>query len=172
MPKLAGLEPGLLRLGEAMLACWSRRGKVLMAGNGGSAADAMHFAEELVVRFVKDRRALAAIALTDPTVITCCANDYGYAQVFERQIEALGNAGDVLVILSTSGNSENLVWAAKRAKAAGMVTAGFLGKGGGKSAGVCDIELIVPSDSTARIQEAHKLLFHSLCQWIDESITD
>src|SRR5438093_12689928 len=98
-----------------MLKCWHRRGKVLIAGNGGSAADAMHFAEELVVRFSKNRRALAAIALTDPTIITCGGNDFGYATIFARQLGALGNAGDVLIVLTTSGNSPNIIRASQAA---------------------------------------------------------
>src|SRR5438876_11122498 len=109
LPKIASLSPDLERLGEAMLKCWSRRGKVLIAGNGGSAADAIHLAEELVVRFAKNRRALAAMALCDASVLTCAANDLGYEAVFSRQIEALGNTGDVFVAMSTSGNSANLV---------------------------------------------------------------
>src|SRR5205823_4628253 len=109
LPRLAALEPQLTRLGEAMLAAWDKRGKVLVCGNGGSAADAMHLAEELVARFAKNRRALAALALCDPTVLTCAANDFGYENVFSRQVEAFGNAGDVLVVLSTSGNSPNIL---------------------------------------------------------------
>src|SRR5437762_8891190 len=107
LPKLAALEPQMTRLGEALMNCWSHKGKALVCGNGGSAADAMHLAEELVARFQKDRRGLAAIALCDPTVITCAANDFGYDAVFSRQVEALGNARDVLIVLSTSGNSPN-----------------------------------------------------------------
>src|SRR5689334_22474223 len=95
LSQLAPLEPQLTRLGEALMACWQRRGKVLVAGNGGSACDAMHLAEELVARFQKNRRALAAVALCDPTVITCSANDFGFDSIFSRQVEALGNPGDV-----------------------------------------------------------------------------
>jgi D-sedoheptulose 7-phosphate isomerase len=169
LPLLAG---ELDRFGRALLSCWERRGKVLVAGNGGSAADAMHFAEELVVRFRKNRRALAAIALCDPTVISCAGNDFGYESVFERQIEALGNPGDVFVAFTTSGNSVNLLRALDLAKAQGVTTVTFLGKGGGLAAGRADLELIVPSDNTARIQEAHKLLFHTLCDWIDDQVDE
>jgi D-sedoheptulose 7-phosphate isomerase len=170
LPSLAALEPRLQQLGEAMMACWDRRGKVLTAGNGGSAADAMHFAEELVVRYQKNRRALAAVALCDPTVLTCAGNDFGYESVFERQVEALGNPGDLLVVMTTSGNSPTLVRAVELAVSRGLQTAAFLGRDGGRTRGLCQIELIVPCQSTARIQEAHKLLFHSLCEWIDAQL--
>src|SRR4051812_16425637 len=108
LPKLRALHPQLQRVGDAMMKCWGSRGKVLIAGNGGSSTDAMHFAEELVARFQKNRRALAAIALCDPSVITCSANDFGYDQIFSRQVEALGNPGDIFIALSTSGNSPNI----------------------------------------------------------------
>ena len=167
LPKIAELEGPLERLGAALVASWKGRGKVLIAGNGGSAADAMHFAEEIVVRYRKNRRAAAALALCDPTVLTCAGNDFGYDRVFERQVEALGNPGDVFVALTTSGNSANLLRAIDTAKAQGLVTVAFLGKDGGAARGRCDIELLVPSSSTARVQEAHELLFHALCEWID-----
>ena len=170
LPKLGALAPDLQKLADAMIACWERRGKVLMAGNGGSAADAMHFAEELAVRYLKNRRALAAIALCDPTVLTCAGNDFGYDRVFARQVEALGNPGDLLIVMTTSGNSENLLLAIEEARRRGMRTVAFLGKGGGKAKGMCDIELIVPSETTARVQEAHKLLFHVICEWIDSRV--
>ena len=172
LPRLAELEPQLRRLGEAMMACWSRRGKVLIAGNGGSAADAMHFAEELVVRFQKNRRALAAMALCDATAVTCAGNDFGFDQIFSRQVEAFGNPGDVFIGFTTSGNSTNILKAFEAAKKQGMVTAGFLGKDGGQARGRCDIEFVVPSNSTARIQEAHQVLYHALCEWVDERVTD
>jgi D-sedoheptulose 7-phosphate isomerase len=167
LPRLLELRPALDRLAGAMMDCWKKRGKVLMAGNGGSAADAMHFAEELVVRFAANRKALAAIALCDPTILTCAGNDFGYESVFQRQVEALGNAGDLLITLSTSGNSPNLINAMQTARQQGLTIASFLGKDGGQSRGLADIELIVPSNVTARIQECHKVLFHTLCQWID-----
>jgi D-sedoheptulose 7-phosphate isomerase len=168
LPTLDALAPDVGRLGRAMLACWQGGGKVLFAGNGGSAADAMHFAEELVVRFHKDRRALAAISLTDPTTLTCAGNDLGYDRVFSRQVEALGRPGDVFVGLSTSGSSRNILLAFDAARAAGMVTVAFIGKDGGRLKGTCDVELHVPSPTTARVQEVHKLAFHALCVWIDE----
>src|SRR5205814_4425816 len=125
LPKIASLSSSLERLGEAMLKCWHRRGKVLIAGNGGSAADAIHFAEELVVRFAKNRRALAAMALCDASVLTCAANDLGYEQAFSRQIEAYGNEGDIFVAMSTSGNSANVLKAIEAAKAQRLITAAF-----------------------------------------------
>lgn len=170
LPDVRALGPALQQLGETMLSCWRQRGKVLVAGNGGSAADAMHFAEELVVRFAKNRRGLAAIALADPTVVTCCGNDFGFDRVFERQVEALGNPGDVLVVMTTSGNSENCLRAVQLAKRQRLTTVAFLGKDGGRLRGGCDIELLVPSGNTARIQEVHKLLFHTLCGWIDQRV--
>jgi D-sedoheptulose 7-phosphate isomerase len=170
LPKLTALEGSLQHLGGAMMACWQAKGKVLIAGNGGSAADAMHFAEELVVRFQRNRRALAALALCDPTVLTCAGNDFGYDSVFQRQVEALGNPGDVLVVMSTSGNSVNLVKAVEAACEKGMTTCAFLGKDGGTCRGKCTIELLVPSQTTARIQEAHKLMYHTLCEWVEEQL--
>jgi D-sedoheptulose 7-phosphate isomerase len=170
LPKLAALAPELGRVGEAMLQAWSRGGKVLIAGNGGSAADAMHLAEELMVRFVTNRRALAAIALCDPTVITCAGNDFGYDQVFARQVEGLGNAGDVLIVFSTSGNSPSILRAIERAKSQQLLTVAFLGKEGGQARGACDIELIVPAGTPHRIQEGHKVLYHTLCQWIEARV--
>lgn len=161
----------LQRLGETMLECWGRRGKVLTCGNGGSSADAIHLAEELSVRFQKDRRALAAIPLTDPGAMTCAANDYGWERVFSRQVEALGNPGDVLVAFTTSGNSANVIAAVEVARRQAMRTCAFLGKGGGKLKGVCDIELLVPHQLTHRIQEAHLLLYHTLCEWIEQRVS-
>ena len=171
LPKLAALEPQMMRLGEALMNCWANRGKALVAGNGGSACDAMHLAEELVARFEKNRRALAAMALCDPTVLTCAANDFGFETVFSRQVEAFGNAGDVLIVFSTSGNSPNILRAIEAAKKQSMVTAAFLGKDGGKARGLCDIELIVPATTSHRIQEGQKVLYHALCEWIDQRVS-
>ena len=168
LPQLVALQPELEQLGEAMAACWRSRGKVLVAGNGGSAADAMHLAEELVARFQKNRRGLAAISLTDPTVLSCAANDFGYDRVFERQVEALGNPGDLFIAFTTSGNSPNLVRAIDAAQQIGLTTAAFLGRDGGAARGRCDIELLVPAATAHRVQEGHKILFHALCEWVDE----
>lgn len=170
LTRLPDLVPALQQLAEMMVECWEKRGKVLIAGNGGSSADAMHFSEELVVRYGTNRRALASIALCDPTVLTCAGNDFGYDSVFARQVDALGNAGDVLIVMSSSGNSQNLVNALQTARRQGLKTVSLLGRDGGKSRGLADLELIVPSKVTGRIQECHKVLFHSLCQWIDDVI--
>jgi D-sedoheptulose 7-phosphate isomerase len=170
LAKLAAFERPLQTLGDAMMECWKKRGKVLIAGNGGSSTDAMHFAEELVARFQKNRRALAAIALCDPSVITCAANDFGYEQIFSRQVEALGNPGDVFIALSTSGNSPNIIRALEAAKAQKLVTVAFLGKDGGKAKGIADIELIVPAQSSALIQAGHQLFYHTICEWVDGEV--
>jgi D-sedoheptulose 7-phosphate isomerase len=170
LPKVAALSPVVERLGQAMMECWKNRGKVLIAGNGGSAADAIHFAEELVVRFQKNRRALAAMALCDSAVVTCAANDLGYEQVFSRQIEAYGNPGDIFIAMTTSGNSVNLLNAIKSAREQKMTTVSFLGKDGGQARGLCDIEILVPSPVTARIQEAHKMIYHSICEWVEARV--
>ena len=162
--------PALQRLADTMLECFGRRGKALICGNGGSAADAMHFAEELSVRFCKNRRALPAIALLDASVLTCAANDFGYDAVFSRQVEALGNPRDILIVMSTSGNSPSVIAAVDAARANALITCAFLGKDGGKLRGVCDIELLVPHHDTARVQEMHKLLFHTVCAWIDAKV--
>jgi D-sedoheptulose 7-phosphate isomerase len=167
LPKLGALAPQLQNLADAMWTCWQQGGKVLTAGNGGSASDAMHLAEELVVRFMKNRRAFAAVALCDPTVITCAGNDFGYHSIFSRQIEALGKPGDVLIVFSTSGNSPSILRALETARRQSLITAGFLGKDGGKAKSLCDISLIVPSDLPHRIQEGHKILFHTICEWVD-----
>ena len=170
LPKLRQMDQMLQKLGEAMLACWAKRGKVLVAGNGGSTADAMHLAEELAVRFMKNRKGLAAIALCDPTVITCAGNDFGFEAIFSRQVEALGNPGDILVVFTTSGNSANILRAIERAKSQGLTTAAFLGKDGGQARRRCDFEFIVPSQLPHRIQEIHQVLYHSLCEWVDQRI--
>ena len=167
IPKVAALGPQLAEVCGLLRACWDGGGKLLVCGNGGSCADAMHLAEELTVRFQKNRRPLAAVALADPTAITCCGNDFGYDAIFERQVEALGRPGDVLVVMSTSGNSENVLRALTAAKAGGLKTVGFLGKTGGRAKGQCDVELIVPADTAHRVQEGHKILYHTLCEWAD-----
>jgi D-sedoheptulose 7-phosphate isomerase len=146
-------------------------GKLLLAGNGGSAADAQHFAGELVSRFYFDRPALAAIALTtDTSILTAVGNDYGYEDVFARQIEALGQPGDVFIAISTSGNSANILKAIDVAKARGLIVIGFTGKSGGKMKPLCDICLCAPSDSTPRIQECHLVIEHVLCACIEEAM--
>ena len=164
------MGPEIERFATALMDSWNAGGKAMFAGNGGSAAGAMHFAEELIIRFHKNRRALAALALCDPTAITCAANDFGYDQVFSRQVEGLGKRGDVLVLLSTSGNSDNLLRAVEVARPLGITTVAMVGKDGGKLKGRCDIELIVPSTITHHIQEVHKMIYHAVCQWVDAQV--
>ena len=170
LPKIAALEPRVQKLCDTMLACWNAGGKVLFAGNGGSCTDAMHFAEELCVRFQKTRRALAAIALCDSSVITCAGNDFGYESIFARQIEAIGKAGDIFIGFTTSGNSPNMLRAFEAAKKLGMTTCGFLGRDGGKAKALCDIQIIIPANPSSRIQEAHKFLYHVICEWVDSKV--
>jgi D-sedoheptulose 7-phosphate isomerase len=146
---------------------FARGHKVLICGNGGSACDAAHFAEELTGRFRHDRAPLAAIACTDFGHITCTANDYGFDQVFSRWVQALGKPGDTLILLSTSGNSPNILAAAEAAKARGLATIALLGKDGGALAGRCDHQLIVPGDTSDRIQELHMLTLHILVEAVE-----
>lgn len=143
--------------------------KVLFCGNGGSAADAQHLAAELIGRFQKERRSLASVALTtDTSILTAVANDYGYDEVFARQVEGLGRSGDVLIGISTSGNSANVVKAALKARDTGMHTIAFTGEGGGKLKDICDITFAVPSKVTARIQEMHIMVGHIICELLEE----
>lgn len=146
-------------------------GKILSCGNGGSMCDAMHFAEELTGRFRNDRRALPAISISDPSHMSCVGNDYGYQYVFSRYVEALGKEGDVLLAISTSGNSGNVVEAIFAARAKGMKVVGLTGKDGGKMAGLCDIELRAPHTPYAdRAQELHIKLIHSIIQGVEASV--
>lgn len=143
-------------------------GKILLCGNGGSAADAQHWAAELVGRFQKERKAMAAVALTtDTSILTAIGNDYGYDAVFARQVEALGRAGDLLIGISTSGNSANVVNAIAKAREKNMRVIGFTAKGGGKMADLCDVLLDVPTENTARAQEVHELMGHTLCELVE-----
>jgi D-sedoheptulose 7-phosphate isomerase len=147
--------------------------KLLVCGNGGSAADAAHFATELVVRFAKDRRAYPAICLSgDGGLLTAAGNDYGFDEVFARQVAAFGIPGDVLISLTTSGNSKNVKRALEEAKMLKLKTIAFLGRDGGSTIGIADVDLLVRSDSTARIQEAHQLLLHVLCETIETCLAE
>jgi D-sedoheptulose 7-phosphate isomerase len=146
-------------------------GKILLFGNGGSAGDAQHISAELTGRYKTERRGLPAIALTtDTSAITAIGNDYGYETIFSRQVEALSKEGDLLLGISTSGNSQNVINALKLGKELGCQTLGFSGKGGGKMSEFCDFNLIVPSENTPRIQEMHILFGHTICQIVDENI--
>lgn len=145
-----------------------RGGRILVAGNGGSAADAQHLAAELSGRYLKERKALAGIALTtDTSALTAIGNDYGFDVVFSRQVEALGRPGDLFIGISTSGNSPNIIKAVESAKELGLKTLGLLGRDGGKLKGLVDDALIVPSTVTARIQEVHQMIYHFWCEAID-----
>ncbi len=161
---------------QAMLTDWVKSiengGKILFFGNGGSAADAQHLAAELVVRFIDDRQPIAAIALnTDTSALTAGANDLGYEQVFARQVEALGRPGDVAVGISTSGTSPNIVAALNMARSKGLVTHAFTGRDGGVMPDIADTCLIVPAQSTRRIQEMHITLGHMLCGALERSLS-
>ena len=162
----ASLSPVVDASGTTILEALKGGNKLLTCGNGGSAADALHLAEELVGRYSRERRALAGLCLnSDPTAITCICNDYGYEHVFSRAIEALGKPGDVLVGFTTSGNSANVIRAFAAAKKIGIHTILLSGNLGGKARGTCDHEIIVPSENTARIQEIHTVILH---QWLEK----
>lgn len=144
--------------------------KILLCGNGGSAADAQHIAAELTGRYKTERRGLPGIALTtDTSALTAIGNDYGYDRVFDRQVEALANNGDLLIGISTSGNSGNVISALKLAKELGCATIGLSGRDGGEMNKVCNVNLVVPSNDTPRIQEMHILFGHTLCQIVDDA---
>ena len=163
-PSLAELDRCAQIIADALMS----GKKILAAGNGGSAADALHLCEELVGRYKNNRRALPAISLTaDGTALTCIGNDYGFDQIFARQIEALGAAGDVLVLFTSSGNSPNLLIAVEAAKARGMQTVALTGRGGGKLKGLTDAEWIVPSQSGARVQELHSWALHIILEVVE-----
>lgn len=167
------LAPRLQALGQRMSDCLSGGGKILWMGNGGSAADSQHMAAELVGRFSRERPGLASIALsTDTSILTSVGNDYGFEKIFVRQIEALCANGDVVVGISTSGNSANVLEAIKSARARGALTIGFSGRDGGLLKDAVDECLIVPSNDTARIQEGHILMGHLLCDWIEDALVN
>ncbi len=160
----AAVESAAALLSDAL----HRGHKVLACGNGGSAAESAHFATELVGRFAKNRRSLPAIALSgDGSLLTCIGNDFGFDQVFARQIAGLAQPGDVLAVFSSSGNSPNLVAGLNQAKEMGIPSISFLGRGGGRCKGLATIDLIIPGDSGAAAQEAHLFLIHHFCRRID-----
>lgn len=168
---LKGMAREIFGLAEDMYNCINKGGKVYLCGNGGSAADSQHIAAELVGRFLQDRKALPGIALTvNPSVVTAVSNDWSFADVFARQVQALMRKEDLLICISTGGNSPNIVRAIEEAKKIGGRTAALLGKGGGKAATMVDRALVVPSSMTPRIQEAHITIGHIACwlveQWI------
>jgi D-sedoheptulose 7-phosphate isomerase len=163
--------PQLESFSARVLACLQQGGKLMFCGNGGSACDGAHIAGEFPGRFSRERGPYPAMALAaDSGLLTCIANDYDYASVFARQIGAYGKPGDILIAMTTSGNSPNIVQALDAAEAAGVATVAMLGKGGGLAKGKADIEFIIPSTTTARIQEAHKLLLHIMCEIVDRGL--
>lgn len=169
MAQLGTLEPAVAAAAGLMAGALAAGGKLMLCGNGGSAADCQHLAAELTGRFIDDRRPLAALALTtDTSALTCIANDYAFDQVFARQVRALGRPGDVLVAISTSGNSPNVLAAAAAAHELGIACIGLLGRDGGALKVLCDPAIVVPSTVTARIQEAHILIGHSLCGMLEQ----
>jgi D-sedoheptulose 7-phosphate isomerase len=156
------------RAGELMSAALRNGNKIISCGNGGSMCDAMHFAEELSGRYRGDRKALAAVSISDPSHLSCVANDYGFDQVFSRYVEAIGHAGDVLLAISTSGNSANVIRAIEAAKSKGMPVVALTGKDGGKAASMCNVEIRAPHSPYAdRAQEIHIKVIHALIDYIE-----
>ena len=171
LESLVDLDAQIAKAADLIEQCLRAGNKLLVCGNGGSAADAAHFTTELVVGFAKDRRAYPAICLTsDGGLLTAAANDYGFDEIFARQVAAFGLEGDVLIVLTTSGKSKNVRRALEEAKSRKLKTIALLGRDGGSTIGVADVDLLVRSDSTARIQEAHKLLLHVLCEIVEERL--
>jgi D-sedoheptulose 7-phosphate isomerase len=155
---------------QAIVKAFRNRGRVFACGNGGSMCDAMHFAEEFSGRFHLDREPYPAIALSDPAHLTCVANDYGYDHVFSRQVDALGHEGDVLLILSTSGNSPSIVKAAEAGRSRGVTVVGCLGNGGGVVRPLCDIVIHAPGDRSDRIQELHMVALHAIIEAVEQEM--
>lgn len=159
------------KAGELMASSLKKDGKIISCGNGGSMCDAMHFAEELTGRYRDNRPSIAAVSISDPSHITCVGNDYGFDFIFSRYVEGMGKSGDVLLGISTSGNSSNVIEAAKAAKAKGMKVICLTGKDGGKLASLCDVEVRVPWMKYAdRIQEVHIKVIHSLIDYIEQNV--
>jgi D-sedoheptulose 7-phosphate isomerase len=153
-----------------LIEAYTRGSTVFSCGNGGSHCDAMHFAEEMTGRYRKDRRPLGALALGDPSHVTCVSNDYGFNFIFSRQLEALARQGDVLLVLSTSGHSENVIRAVQSAKSQGLKTIALLGKGGGKLKDLVDLPLLVPGETSDRIQEIHIKLIHIVIETVERKL--
>ncbi len=169
--QVKSLAPQVIKLAEAVLDCLRGGGKVLWMGNGGSAADAQHLSAELMVRYKAERGPLASIALTtDTSLITAHSNDYSFDTLFSRQVEGLARPGDLVIGISTSGNSGNIIKAVEQAQAMGVKSATLLGRDGGKLGQLADVCVIVPCDETARIQEAHIFIGHWLCEVLDQQL--
>ena len=163
----------IIKAVEEIIKVFQNNGKIFFMGNGGSAADSQHIAAEFIGLFQKKRRSLPAIALTtDTSILTALGNDYGYEVIFSRQLEGLGKKGDIVVGISTSGNSKNVIAGVKKAKALGIKSISLTGCKGGKLAELCDINLIVPSNKTARIQESHICIAHSICELVENQFSD
>jgi D-sedoheptulose 7-phosphate isomerase len=168
---LAADPSALKRIAGAVTDALRAGGKVLVCGNGGSAADSQHIAAELVGRFKKERRGMAAIALTtDTSILTSIGNDYGFDRLFERQVEGLGRPGDLLIAISTSGSSPNVLKAAEKAKASGLTVVGFFGKAGGTILKHCDHAFLAPETDTPRVQEMHILAAHIVCELVEDAL--
>ncbi|OGR68644.1 MAG: phosphoheptose isomerase [Elusimicrobia bacterium GWC2_61_19] len=168
---LAADTKSIRNLAEALIRTVRGGGKILICGNGGSAADAQHIAGELVGRFKKERRAIAAVALTtDTSILTCLGNDYGFDLIFERQVEALGRPGDLLLAISTSGASPNVLNAAIKARELGLAVAGFFGRDGGPILKHCDAAFLAPETDTPRVQEMHILAAHIICELVEDAV--
>ncbi|MBV8502631.1 MAG: D-sedoheptulose 7-phosphate isomerase [Paucibacter sp.] len=171
MAALPALDEAVAAAGRQLAGLLKGGGKLMFCGNGGSAADSQHLASELTGRFIKDRRPLAGLALnTDTSALTCIGNDYSFDEVFARQVAGLGRAGDGLIAISTSGNSRNVLRAVAAAREVGIWTLGLLGRDGGQLREACDAAIVVPSQVTARIQEAHILIGHTLCGLIESEL--
>jgi phosphoheptose isomerase len=165
---LASLKAPVLRAARLMEECLAAGYKLLVCGNGGSAADAADFSTEFTCRFMHDRRPYPALNLAEGGSLTSAiGNDYGFEEIFARQVTAFGERGDVLVVITTSGKSPNIIRAIEEAKAIGLTSVALLGRDGGSTKGMADVDLVVAGDSTARIQEAHKFLLHTLCEMVE-----
>jgi len=171
LQSLKKLQAEVARSADLIVDCLTNGNKLLVCGNGGSASDAAHFTTELVVRFAKDRPAYPAICLTgDGGLLTAAGNDYGFEEIFARQVAAFGMPGDLLICLTTSGKSKNVLRALEEARSRKLKAIAFLGRDGGSTIGIADVDLLIRSDSTARIQEAHELLLHVLCETVESRL--
>ena len=165
LQSIVNLEPQITKVADLIVSCLTSGNKVLACGNGGSAADAADFCTEFACRFVEDRRPYPAMNLAQGgSLITATGNDYGFEELFARQVRAFGNSGDVLIAISTSGKSKNIQRAIEEARGRKLKTISLLGRNGGSTAGLADVDLIIRGDSTARIQEAHKFILHVICE--------
>lgn len=169
--KSCGFHDTIIAMSEDIVEAMKNGHKVFIAGNGGSAADSQHFAAELVGRFIQERKGLPAIALTtDSSILTCMGNDYGFDDIFRRQVEALGQEGDIFIGISTSGNSKNIVFAIEQCKKQGIQTFALTGKTGGEMKKLCDRSLVLDYNETARIQEHHIMAIHLLCEFVEKAM--